>query len=182
MSKIYLVRHGQSEMNVQSQVCGRTNSQLTAQGIAQAQETARVIKARIDAGEMHIDEILASPLDRAYNTAMAISEATGIPVRVEPRLIEHNYGKWEGTCKDAPEFFQAKATFADSNGGGESNLRVAQRIYNLLDALKEETDKTYLLAAHNGIARIVATYFHDMGNEEFASFMLNNAEVMEEEF
>lgn len=182
MGKIYFVRHGQSEMNVEARVCGVTNSPLTARGCEQAQETARMIKARIDAGEMRIDEILASPLERAYNTAMAISEATGIPVRVEPRLIEQNYGKWEGECKDTPEFFHAKATFANHNGGGESNMRVAQRIYNLLDDLRQDTDRTYLLAAHNGIGRIVYSYFHDMENEEFAAFTLNNAEVMENEF
>lgn len=182
MSKLYFVRHGQSEMNVECKVCGMTNSQLTDKGRAQAQATARLVKERIDAGEMHVDEILASPLDRAYNTAMEISKATGIPIRVEPRIIEQNFGAWEGENKDSDEFHYAKAQFADGHRGGESNMRVAQRVYNLLDELGEETDKTYLLAAHNGIARIVATYFHSMTNEEFASFQLNNAEIMEEEF
>lgn len=182
MSKIYFVRHGESAMNVKALVCGVTNSPLTERGVAQAEETARRIKERIDAGEMHVDEILASPLDRAYNTAMAISRATGIPVRIEPRLVEQNYGKWEGESKDTAEFFHAKATFANRFDGGESNMRAAQRVYNLLDELKVQTDKTYLLAAHNGIGRIVRSYFHDMENEEFAAFMLNNAEVMENEF
>lgn len=182
MSKLYFVRHGQSEMNVECKICGMTNSPLTARGIEQAQETARIVKQRIDAGEIHIDEILASPLDRAYNTAMEISKATGIPVCVEPRIIEQNFGEWEGENKDTAEFHAAKAQFADGHKGGESNMRVAQRVYNLLDELKEDTDHTYLLAAHNGIARIVATYFHSMTNEEFASFQLDNAKVMEETF
>lgn len=58
-----------------------------------------------------------------------------------------------------------------SHEGGESTLRLAQRIYNLLDEIREESDeKTYILVAHNGIARVVQSYFHDMTNEEYAAF------------
>lgn len=182
MSKLYFVRHGQTYWNVECKVCGCTDSALTPTGIAQAQETGRVIKERIDAGTMHIDEILASPLSRAQNTAQAISAQTGIPVRTEPRIIEQNFGKWEGENKDSDEFIASKGQFLDGRGGGESNARVAQRVYNLLDELRLETDKTYLLAAHNGIARIVYSYFHDMTNEEFMTFQLDNAQVLEFEF
>ena len=60
-------------------------------------------------------------------------------------------------------------------------FRVAQRIYNLLDDLKAD-DHTYILVAHNGIARFVKSYFQDLGNEEFAIFGIKNAEVCEFEF
>lgn len=182
MSMLYFVRHGQTYWNVEAKVCGRTDSALTPTGLAQAQETGRVIKARIDAGEMHIDAILASPLSRAHNTAQAIAEMTGIPVRIEPAIIEQDFGQWEGENKDSAAFKATKGEFLDSRGGGESNARVAQRVYNLLDELRLETDKTYLLAAHNGIARIVYSYFHDMTNEEFMTFQLDNAQVLEFEF
>lgn len=49
--------------------------------------------------------------------------------------------------------------------------RPEQRIYNLLDEIREESDeKTYIPVAHNGIARVVQSYFHDMTNEEYAAF------------
>ena len=48
-------------------------------------------------------------------------------------------------------------------------MQLAQRIYNLLDELRADTDKTYLLVAHNGIARVVQSYFYDMTNEEYAA-------------
>ena len=41
------------------------------------------------------------------------------------------------------------------------------------------SDKTYILVAHNGIARMVNTYFFEMTNEEFAAFKLQNGEVRE---
>jgi probable phosphoglycerate mutase len=62
-------------------------------------------------------------------------------------------------------------------------LRLAQRIYNLLDELKAmPDDKVVLLAAHNGIARCVNSYFHDMTNEEYASFGIRNCELVKYEF
>ena len=60
-------------------------------------------------------------------------------------------------------------------------LHLAQRIYNLLDDLKQE-DKTYLLVAHNGISRVVNSYFHNMSNEEYAAFGIKNCEIVRYDF
>ena len=60
-------------------------------------------------------------------------------------------------------------------------LRLAQRIYNVLDEIKA-SDKTYMLVAHNGIARVVKSYFDDMTNEEYGSFGVKNCAVTEFEF
>ena len=66
---------------------------------------------------------------------------------------------------------------------GESMLRLAQRIYNLLDEIKDKSDeKTYILVAHNGIARVVQSYFHDMTNEEFAAYGIQNCEIKRYDF
>ena len=115
---------------------------------------------------------------RAKNTALHIAEITGIPAREEVRLKEQNFGKYESTPRDGAEFMKAKASFADHYEGGESMLQLAQRIYNLLDEIKEQ-DKTYILVAHNGIARMVNSYFNDMTNEEFARFGVKNCSVVE---
>ena len=72
-----------------------------------------------------------------------------------------------------------------SHEGGESTLRLAQRIYNLLDDIKKEAESegtVYLLVAHNGISRIIESYFHDMTNEEFAAFGIKNCELRKYEF
>ena len=76
----------------------------------------------------------------------------------------------------------SKTHFADRYGGGESMLQLAQRIYNLLDELKADTDRTYLLVAHNGIARVVESYFRDMTNEEYAMAGIRNCELVEYHF
>ena len=108
---------------------------------------------KILAEGIQADEILYSPLVRAAETARHISEITGIPARVEPRLKEQCFGKWEAAPRDGKEFQKAKGEFCCRYEGGESMLRLAQRIYNLLDEIRDETgDRTYILVAHNGIS------------------------------
>ena len=81
------------------------------------------------------------------------------------------------------DFKKAKQSFACSYETGESMLRLAQRIYNLLDEIKSQSDKkTYILVAHNGIARVVQSYFHDMTNEEFAAYGIKNCEIKRYDF
>lgn len=62
-------------------------------------------------------------------------------------------------------------------------LQLAQRIYNLLDEIKAQSqDKTRILVAHNGIARVVQSYFYEMTNETFAAFGVKNCAVIRYEF
>lgn len=179
MKKLYFARHGQTVWNAENKICGATDIPLTALGHEQAEELGRLIAAE----EYGIDEILYSPLCRAADTARHIHEITGIPLREEPRLKEQNFGKWESTPRDGAAFQAAKAQFVNRNGGGESMMQMAQRIYNLLDELKAQSqEKSYLLVAHNGIARIVQSYFYDMTNEEFAAFGIGNCQVLEYEW
>ena len=159
MRELYFVRHGESLWNLEDKICGATDAPLTEKGHEQAVKTGKVIA------------------DSGIQAARHISEITGIPARIEPRLIEQNFGIWEGTSPRKSEAFQlAKQNFICSYGTGESMFRVAQRIYNLLDELKDD-EHTYILVAHNGIARFIKSYFQDMGNEEFAAFGVNNCEV-----
>ena len=124
-----------------------------------------------------------SPLIRAAESARHISEITGIPARVEPRLKEQNFGKWESTPRDGKEFKKAKEDFCNRYEGGESMLHLAQRIYNLLDEIRDESEnKTYILVAHNGIARVVQSYFYEMTNAEYAAFGVKNCELIRYDF
>ncbi len=156
MHSIYFARHGETVWNVENKICGMTDSPLTEKGRQQARELGQKVK---ESG-VHIDEILYSPLSRAADTAKAVAEATGLPARCEPRLREQCFGKYEGTPRDGAEFRISKTHFADRYDGGESMMQLAQRIYNLLDELRQDENKTYLLVAHNGIARVVESYFH----------------------
>ena len=172
MDHFYFVRHGETVWNVENKICGATDIELTERGHQQAIETGRKI---LDMG-IHADIILTSPLVRAKETARHISEITGIPMEVEPRVIEQNFGIWESTPRDGKEFHEAKKDMACRFGTGESMLQMAQRIYNLLDDIKAG-DKEVILVAHNGIVRMVESYFRDMNNEEFSSCGIQNCEI-----
>ena len=141
MGHFYFIRHGQSAWNVENKICGATDIALTEKGHEQAIETG---KKFIEQG-LSADMILYSPLVRAAETARHISEMTGIPMRVEERLREQNFGKYEGTARDGAEF-------------------------------KEE--KTYILVAHNGIARVIQSYFYEMTNAEYAEFGVGNCSII----
>ncbi len=177
MSYVYFVRHGQTIWNVENKICGATDIALTDLGHQQAIDTGKKI---LEQG-IKADEILYSPLVRAKDTAIHISEITGIPAREEIRLKEQNFGKYESTPRHGAEFEEAKKQFACRYEGGESMLHLAQRIYNLLDEIKA-SDKTYILVAHNGISRVIQSYFYEMTNEEYATFGVKNCAVIRYEF
>ncbi len=174
MGTIFFTRHGQTIWNVENKICGATDIALTELGHAQAIATGRQIKKE----KYPIDKILYSPLIRAAETARHIAEETGIPALEEPRLKEQNFGRFESTPRNGAEFRQAKSQFVNHFDGGESMLQLAQRIYNLLDELTADEENTYLLVAHNGIARVVNSYFHDMRNEEYAAFGIDNCQIL----
>ena len=102
MRELYFVRHGESLWNLEDKICGATDAPLTEKGREQAVKTGKVIA---ESG-IRADMILYSPLQRAADTARAISEITGIPAKVEPRLIEQNFGVWEGTSpRNSRDFY-----------------------------------------------------------------------------
>ncbi|MBR6950717.1 MAG: histidine phosphatase family protein [Oscillospiraceae bacterium] len=178
MASVFFIRHGQTVWNLEHRIAGVTDVALTEDGRRQARAAAEEL---IRSG-VHIDEIWSSPLTRAMDTAEIISRATGIPWRIDRRLKEQDFGCWEGQSSREEGFLSEKQQFARRCGGGESMLHVAQRVYNLLDALREEPDRTRLLVAHNGIARVVYTYFREMTNEEYARWSLPNCRPIRFDF
>ena len=177
MDYFYFIRHGETVWNVENKICGETDIELTEKGHEQAIETGKKI---LEKG-ITADVILTSPLVRAKETARHISEITGIPMEIEPRLKEQNFGRYESTPRDGAEFHEAKKDMASRFGTGESMLHLAQRIYNLIDDIKA-SDREVILVAHNGIARMVESYFTEMTNEEFSSCGIKNCEVKRYDF
>ncbi len=87
---IVFARHGQTAPNRDGLVLGRADPELTEEGRRQAALLAEAL-----AGEP-VSAILTSPLLRARQTAEAISAACGVPVTVDERLVEIDWGTWEG--------------------------------------------------------------------------------------
>lgn len=181
MKHIYIARHGLTNWNLVPKVQGITDIPLNEGGIKQAYGLAETIKK----SGIKFDKILYSPLKRAAETAKIVGQVNDISCEKEPRLLEQNFGKWEGweCVKGDRSFHEAKQQFADDYKNGETMMKLAQRIYNLLDDLKAiPEDKNYLLVTHGGIARCIHSYFFSMTNEEYSSFQLKNCEIKKYNF
>ena len=79
----YVARHGQTEWNEENKI---TDIALSQKGIAQAEELASQVK------EKNIEIIISSPMKRAVATSRIISEKSHIPMILDAKLIEQNYG------------------------------------------------------------------------------------------
>ena len=174
--KIYIARHGETEWNRLNKICGLTDIELTDEGRKQAAALAERLK------NTNISVIIASPLKRAMETAEYVSEALGIPIITDNRLIEQNYGIYEGTDRKGEGFLNNKRNFAYRYPEGESMMQVAYRTYGLLDDVREKyAGKEVLLVCHGGAARVMNTYFRDMTNDEFFNYTMENATYVEYE-
>lgn len=95
MKQLYFIRHGQSQMNVSGHYSGSTNTPLTSIGKAQAREAGK--RAR-DQG-LVFDIILASPLDRAHETAKLVAQEIDFDpsaILINDLLVERHFGALEG--------------------------------------------------------------------------------------
>lgn len=174
---IYVARHGQTVWNQQNKVCGRTNIDLSDTGIGQAKILARMIAKK------DVNLIISSPLNRAVETSKIVSDICSIPIKTDVRLIEQDYGVYEGTDRKNIEFLNNKRNFACKYPQGESMLQVAHRVYGLLDEIIEiHKNENILLISHGGVCRIINTYFRDMTNEEFFNYSLGNGQLEEYQY
>lgn len=172
--RIYAARHGQTQWNRENIVCGRTDLPLTDLGLGQAQLLAERTR------DLKIDVIISSPMLRARQTAAPTAALHGLEVLVDQRLIEQDYGIYEGVSRFDEGFLNNKRHFAFRYPGGESMMDVAHRVYSLLEEIKTEYEgKNVLLVCHGGVCRVIRTYFEDMTNEEYYSYSEENAAVRE---
>jgi len=90
---ILLVRHGETEWNLQRRVQGRFDSPLTERGVAQAHAIGELVRRLPDAA---VARIVASPLGRARRTAEIIAGHLGARLIIDDRLREISVGSWDG--------------------------------------------------------------------------------------
>lgn len=93
MKTVYFMRHGQTDWNIGRRMQGQTDIPLNAEGRRQAAEAAE----RFASAGLRFDTVIASPLDRAVETAMLAARLPREGVRLDPRLMEIRYGIYEGT-------------------------------------------------------------------------------------
>ena len=174
--KIYFTRHGETEWNALNKICGLTDINLTKKGICRAKELAEKLE------DKQIDLIIASPMKRAQATAKIVAEKCKAPIITDDRLIEQDYGIYEGEDRKCEGFLNNKRNFAYKYPQGESMMQVAARVYSLIDEIKEKYKNiTVLCVCHGGVCRVANTYFKDVTNDEYFHYSLENCGLEEYE-
>ena len=160
MTTLLLVRHGQSQANLDRTFAGQTNPDLTELGKSQAETLADYLTANYK-----IDKIYSSDLIRARHTAAPTARRLGLPITARKQLREINAGEWHGkTFDDLRERYpESYGTFCTNTGasqcpGGESVIQLAQRVHKeLLRICRRNEGKTILVTTHATPIRAVQT-------------------------
>ena len=161
--RLLLLRHGQTTYNATRRMQGQMDTELSAEGIAQAERAA----AHLGRRERDIHRILSSDLRRAAETAEAAGRVLGIGVERDSRLRETNLGDWQGRTHGEidGEYPGQRATWRHdatwAPPGGETRVEVAARMRAVVDELLDDDSwpgSTVLLVAHGGaIAALTAS-------------------------
>ena len=156
-TRILAIRHGETLWNVDSRIQGHLDIGLNATGRWQAERLGMALK------DEPIAAIYASNLSRAYDTALAVSRHTGVPVQAEPGLRERSFGEFEGRTfpeietelpAQAQRWRQRDPTFTP--GGGESLLMLETRILSVVARLAaQHPGEQIALFAHGGVMDIL---------------------------
>ena len=161
--RLLLLRHGQTTYNATRRMQGQMDTELSAEGVAQAERAA----AHLGRRERDIHRILSSDLRRAAETAEAAGRVLGIGVERDSRLRETNLGDWQGRTHGEidGEYPGQRATWRHdatwAPPGGETRVEVAARMRAVVDELLDDESwpgSTVLLVAHGGaIAALTAS-------------------------
>ncbi|MBL8446303.1 MAG: histidine phosphatase family protein [Zoogloeaceae bacterium] len=158
MTRICIVRHGETDWNVARRLQGHLDVPLNPTGEQQAQTTAAQLASEAFAA------LYSSDLLRARQTAEALAVAVQRPITPEPRLRERRYGAFEGLTYDEARArfpndyarFEARDLDFAFPDGGESLTAFAQRIESVLTALaNRHVGESILLVTHGGVLDIV---------------------------
>lgn len=170
MTRVLLVRHGETEWNRIERFRGRADVPLNENGVAQAEATARRVAA-----EWRPSAIFASPLSRAVRTAEEIARPFRLAVELHPGLVDIHYGQWQGLSpQEAKERWpdQLRAWYEAPQmariPGGETLEQVRSRgLAAVNDLAARHEGGTLVLVAHTVVNRAILLGVLGLGNESF---------------
>jgi broad specificity phosphatase PhoE len=155
---LLLVRHGQTQWNLDGRYQGRFDSPLTDRGVAQAEAFGRALRTLPDFASA---EIVASPLGRARHTAEIIcSHGPVSSFRTDDRLREISLGSWDGLTRD--ELSSLSPGIFDGNGryewyfrapGGETYDTFSARIAEWL--VQTDRGQAMVVVTHGIVSRVL---------------------------
>lgn len=179
MLSIYLLRHGETVWNADgNRYCGRTDIGLTERGVQQAHKTATLLK------NIEFEAVFSSPLARAYTTARTISGRDD--VSKDDRLIEFDFGQWEGKRKEEfiPEDPELWTDWCYDPGHihagmtGESANEVIERVDGFfMELIDRYSSGNIMVVAHNGVNRFYLSHKLGMPLRNYRKLVQDNSKI-----
>lgn len=172
---ILLLRHGETELNVQGRLQGRSQAALTAAGRSFAQETARVISREVGEDDC---VIFTSHLTRALETTGIIAgELSGLRKTVaDDRISELDFGRWDGLTYDEIDAGWPGARDAGVPGewyfkapGGEGFDAFRVRLAGFLDDLTNDPHEHKIIVSHGLAGRVLRGIHADLSKPDIMS-------------
>lgn len=170
---LYIVRHGQTDWNVQDLVQGSTDIELNSTGIKEANQVAEQLK------NIKFSAIYTSPLKRTIDTANIINKHHNLNIIIDKRIIERYFGNFEGTTGLKNKFDYWNYELDLNTNNVESISALFERIKNfLLEIYKiyKDTDSNILLVTHGGTSIAISAIIKNITSDLF-SLGMKNCEV-----
>ena len=185
--RVLLVRHGQTDLNVQKRLQGSSDIPLNERGREQARETHNFV---IEKGIVPT-KVISSPLGRAIETGSTISGIAPEQIEIEPDLIEMGFGIYEqrNMNEENPQFlvecFDKPATYQPPEGG-ESYDEVLVRAERLIERMRARIaagefskDDIVLMVSHGALVHGIFEYINKTPRSAYWDFDFNNCALAE---
>jgi probable phosphoglycerate mutase len=177
--EIYLLRHGETEWNLDGRLQGQLDSPLTDLGRRQAQQLAELLATTF--GETDLPVIQASPLGRAQQTANLIRGRFATTLHlVEPRLAEVSFGDWEGLTFDDIEndwadlidsYDDLDWLFEAPNGEGY------ERAVARADSWLQDQSGRLIAISHGLTAQLICSLYLGLSRADVAAFTVEHGVI-----
>ena len=168
MTEIILIRHGETEWNVEEIFRGRIDIELNENGIKQAELLAEYLS------QVEIYAIYSSPLKRALKTAEVVASYHNLDVEIASDLIDFDYGRWQGLphqeVKDKYKELYAewiKNPHRVKMPGGESLDDVRRRAISVVDNIISKYEGTVALVSHRVVNKVLICALLGLDNSHF---------------
>ena len=179
MRKIYLVRHGETDANVEKKYCGQTDVDLNHKGLRDAASIAKVLK------NITLDSIVSSDLKRTLKTAELINAYHHLDIELMPDFREINFGKFENLTfeeigvqypEEKEKMIKEKINYNFLEGESLKVLhkRVVQAFNRLL---KEKENEDLLIVSHGGVIRMILTEILSGDINNYWSIEVDNTRI-----
>lgn len=177
MTKVCIVRHGETDWNSIGMLQGRTDISLNHLGLQQAKESRDYLC------KFQWDVVVTSPLKRTKQTAEIINEKIGVPLIEMSEFIERGYGDAEGmTLQDRMAAFPDR-NYPNQEDNSELNKRIIQGLNELNLSYK---GKKILLVSHGGVINTILAILSNgeigSGKTKLINASLSNIELVDNQW